>query len=136
MKNSLAQQIDAFLSSKAFGVVGATHNRDKFGNKVLRAYMQQNKKVYPVNPSDKIIEGLSTVPNVQLLPPEVTSISIITPPPVTEKVIEQAIAKGNVKNIWIQPGAESATAIELAKTHGINIIAQGPCILVRLGFTE
>lgn len=135
MKNSLAKQIEKFLSSSAFGVVGASPNRGKYGNKVLRAYINQKMKVYPVNPSEKVIEDIPCVANVQLLPADVKSISIVTPPPITEKIVQQAIAKG-IENIWIQPGAESQAAIDLAEEHHINVIAKGPCILVRLGFTE
>jgi len=94
-----------------------------------------DKKVYPVNPKEKLIEGLSVIASVSDLPSEVDSISIITPPAVTEKIVEEAIQKG-IKNIWMQPGAESDKAIQNCKQHKINIIAGGPCILVILGYKE
>lgn len=124
--------VELFLSSPAFAVVGASSNRDKFGNKVLRSYIKQHKKVYPVNPREKEIEGLACVPNISDLPDEVKSLSIVTPPPVTEKVVSEAIQKG-IKHIWMQPGAESAQAIALCKQNGITVIANGPCILVQFG---
>ncbi|KTD68197.1 CoA-binding protein [Legionella steelei] len=129
------QQIDSFFQSKAFAVIGASSNREKYGNKVLRCYQQNGKKVYPVNPQEKLIEGLSVIALVSDLPREVESISIITPPAVTEKIVEEAIQKG-IKNIWMQPGAESDKAIQNCKQHKINIIAGGPCILVILGYKE
>ncbi|MGQ3889447.1 CoA-binding protein [Legionella sp. CNM-1927-20] len=127
--------IDLFLQSRAYGVVGASSNRAKYGNKVLRCYMQHNMTAYPVNPRESVVEGLTTVPSVEDLPAEVESISIITPPIVTEKVIEQALKRG-IKSIWMQPGAESAYSIERCENAGINIIAGGPCILVILGFND
>lgn len=127
--------IEQFFSSPAFAVVGASTNRQKFGNKVLRTYLQHSKKVYPVHPTEKIIEGVSCYPDLPSLPDSVKSISIITPPPITEKIVQQAIAK-KIENIWMQPGAESNAAIENCKKHGINVIAEGPCILVELGFVE
>src|ERR1043166_3209812 len=117
--------IEKFLSSKAFGVAGASNNREKYGNKVLRCYLQNGRKAYPINPREKIIEGLESVASVSDLPDEVESFSIITPPPVTEKIVEQAIAKG-IKHIWMQPGAESEATIAKAKTHKITVIAHGP----------
>lgn len=131
----MKQSIQTFLESPAFAVAGASNNRQKFGNKVLRCYQQHNKRVFPVNPNESVIEGLNSVPQLADLPAEVESLSIITPPPITEKIVKQAIAKG-IRNIWIQPGAENAAAIEECKQHGINIIAGGPCILVQLGFHE
>ena len=129
------KQFKSFFESNAFGVVGASSVREKYGNKVLRCYSQHNLKVYPVNPNEKIIEGLNCVSDVGQLPEEVKSISIITPPKVTEKVVEQAIAKG-IKNIWMQPGAESPLAIQLCEKNKINVIGDGSCLLVVLGYSE
>jgi uncharacterized protein len=124
-----------FLTSNAFGVAGASSHREKYGNKVLRVYMQHHKKVYPINPHEKIIEGLPCIPDVSQLPDEVNSLSIITPPAITEIIVAAAIQKG-IQHIWMQPGAESDQAIEMGEKHGINVIAGGPCILVYLGFHE
>lgn len=135
MKDNLENKIQQFFSSAAYAVVGASTNRDKYGNKVLRVYQQNHKAVYPVNPKEKEIEGLTSIPSLADLPHDVKSISIITPPPVTEKIVDEAIKKG-IENIWMQPGAESEKAIRNALDHGINVIANGPCILVVLGFTD
>lgn len=129
----MESKIAKFLESPAFGVVGASTNRDKYGNKVLRCYQQNGRKVYGVNPRATEIEGAPCVAAVADLPPEVKSISIITPPAITEQVVEEAIAKG-VENVWMQPGAESDKAVETCRKKGVNVIADGSCILVVLGF--
>ncbi|VVC77295.1 hypothetical protein AQUSIP_26220 [Aquicella siphonis] len=133
--DALDKQIESFFNSEAYGVAGASNHREKYGNKVLRVYLQRKKKVYPVNPREKIIEGVPCVPDVFSLPDEVKSLSIITPPPVTEIIVIQAIQKG-IRNIWMQPGAESISAIQLCQSRNVNIISGGPCILVVLGFHE
>ncbi len=131
----MTNPIDLFMQSSAFAVVGASSNRAKYGNKVLRCYLQQGKTVYPINPHEELIEGLPVLHSVSDLPEEVDSISIITPPVITEKIVTEAIKKG-IRNIWIQPGAESDAAIQNGKKHGLNVIAGGPCILVFMGFHE
>lgn len=128
--------IDLFLLSKAFGVVGVSKDRQKYGNKVLRCYLQHHKTVYPIHPRELTIEGVDCLPKVMDLPPEVESVSIITPPPVTEKIVEQVIAAKHIKNIWMQPGAESEKAVEQCKKNNINIIYGGPCLLVTLGYHD
>jgi predicted CoA-binding protein len=65
----------------------------------------------------------------------VKSISVITPPAVTEQVVEMAARKG-IENIWMQPGAQSPKAVELCRRNTINVIADGSCILVVLGYHE
>lgn len=132
---AMLDQIEKFFSSNAYAVIGASTNRDKFGNKVLRCYLQHYKTVYPVNPKEGFIEGLTCINDIADLPETVNSISIVTPPSTTEKVVEQAIEKG-IKNVWMQPGAESESAIENCMKNHVNIIARGPCILVELGFVE
>lgn len=129
------EQIDLFFQSKAFGVVGASADRHKYGNKVLRVYQQKNMRVTPVNPKEQEIEGTPCVPSVMDLPGDVESISVITPPQVTEQVVEMAARKG-IKNVWMQPGAENDAAVEACRRNGINVIADGSCILVVLGYRE
>ncbi len=128
------ERIDKFLQAEAFGVVGASSDRGKYGNKVLRCYLENGYRAIPVNPREKEVEGIPCVSGVSRLPPEVSSISVITPPAVTEKIVEEAIEHG-IANIWMQPGAESPAAVERAQENGINVIADGSCILVRIGFS-
>jgi predicted CoA-binding protein len=67
------------------------------------------------------------------LPESVQSVSIITPPAVTKAVVQDAI-KAGIKYLWMQPGAESASAIEAAENAGIEVIHGGACVLVVLGY--
>lgn len=129
------QQFDLFFGSAAFGVVGASKNRDKYGNKVLRCYQQNGKQVVPVNPKEQEIEGIACVRSVAELPPEVKSISVITPPALTLELVPVAIAHG-IENIWMQPGAEHPEAVALCKERGVNVIADGSCVLVVMGYHE
>jgi len=132
---TMSERIDVFLSADAFGVVGASSKPHKYGNKVLRCYQQNQRPVVPVNPLEKEIEGLACVASVCDLPDHVDSISVITPPQVTEKVVEEAIVRG-IRNIWMQPGAESLQAVAACEEAGINVIADGSCVLVVMGYHE
>ena len=107
---TVQNRIETFLAGKRFAVVGASRDRAKYGNKVLRAYVQNNLDVVPIHPSSQLIEGIPSFPDLKSLPDTVDGISIVTPPHVTETAVEQAIELG-IKNIWIQPGAESARTL-------------------------
>lgn len=130
---TIDEQIAKFLTSKAFAVAGASTKREKYGNMVVRCYQQQGKVVIPIHPLEKVIEGVACVASVADLPAEVKSLSMITPPQVTEKIVVAAIAHG-VENVWMQPGASSPAAVELCRAAGVNVIADGSCLLVVLGF--
>ncbi|MFO7831025.1 MAG: CoA-binding protein [Desulfuromonadaceae bacterium] len=126
--------IARFLGAKKFAVAGASTRRHKFGNKVLRCYLEHGYDVIPVNPGADEVEGLTCVASVTDLPPEVDALSIITAPAVTLEVVQQSVEKG-IKHIWMQPGAEEPEAVELCREHEINVIADGSCLLVELGFS-
>ncbi len=133
--NRTDQSITRFLESPVYGVVGASPHRYKYGNKVLRCYQQNGRRAIPVNPNAQDVEGVPCVASVLDLPDEVQSVSIITPPEVTERVVEEVIRKG-IRHVWMQPGAESDAAVAACEAAGINVIADGSCVLVVLGYRE
>ncbi len=132
---TLEERIQAFLNGSPHAVVGASANRNKYGNKVLRAYLQNSRAVFAVNPRADAIEEQVTVATITDLPEPVHGISVITPPKITEKVVEEANING-IKHVWMQPGAESDAAIEYCEKHEINVIGGDACVLVVLGYRE
>ena len=133
--STMEERIRAFMSSGPYAVVGASSNRDKYGNKVLRAYQQHGQEVYPINPRTDEIEGLKAYPSLAAVPVRLRAVSIITPPKITEQVVKEAAAAG-VKFVWMQPGAESDEAIRSAEALGLEVIAGGPCYLVLAHYHE
>lgn len=125
--------IDVFLRAPVFAVIGASDDPNKFGHKCFKCYLQNDMKAYPVNPNVPEVLGHQTYKDIASLPEKVDSISVITQPYVTEKVVEDAIAAG-VKNIWMQPGAESSRAVRRATEAGLNVIYGGPCLLVVMSY--
>jgi predicted CoA-binding protein len=128
-------RIEQFLTGKVFAVAGASNDRAKYGNKVLRCYQQAGRKVFAIHPREKSVEGAPAFASLRELPERIDGLSIVTPPAVTEKLVEEAAAAG-VKRLWMQPGAESPAAIARAQQLGLDVIAGGPCLLVALHYRE
>jgi len=127
--------IKAFLAGSPFAVVGASTNREKYGNKVLRCYQQNNREVHPINPRAEEVEGLRCYPSLTDLPVPVHGVSVITPPKITLEVVEEAARLG-IRHLWMQPGAESPEAIAKGEELGLSLVADGSCLLVVLGYKE
>jgi len=128
--------IQDFLAAGPWAVVGASTDRSKYGNKVLRCYQQAGKSpVYPVHPKEREIEGLAAYPSLTALPERPRAVSIITPPKITEAVVEECATLG-IRHLWMQPGAESPRAIERCRELGLALLAGGPCLLVVLRYRE
>ena len=128
-------RISRFLERGPWAVVGASRSRAKYGNKVLRCFLQAGRRVFPVNPNLDEVEGVLCHSDLTRLPERVHGVSIVTPPEVTARVVEDLPAAG-ARIVWMQPGAESDAAIARAEALGVEVIARGPCVLVALGFRD
>lgn len=131
----VSSRITAFLAGAPHAVVGASTDRDKYGNKCLRCYQQAGRPVFPINPRGGEVEGLASYSDLASLPEVPHGVTVVTPPAVTLHVLEEAASLG-VQHVWLQPGAESPEVVERALELGLEPISGGPCLLVALGYTE
>jgi len=136
-----APAIARFLACGRFAVVGASADRSKYGNKVLRCYQQHGMPVVGVNPRASEVEGVPCHASLQLAAaapapsPTPLAASIVAPPHAAASIVDDAV-KAGVRHLWFQPGAEEPTAVAQARAHGLEVIADGSCLLVALGFRD
>jgi predicted CoA-binding protein len=132
---SRPRPIADFLAAGRFAVVGASNDRGKYGNKVLRCYLQHGLPVVAVNPRQQEIEGVRCVPSLREVPEGTRAASVVAPPQAGRQIVADAVAAG-LRHLWFQPGAEEAGAVAAAEQAGMNVIADGSCLLVALGFRD
>ena len=119
------------MSRPTIAILGASPDRAKFGNKAVRAYLQQGYDVYPVNPKGGQIEGLPVSRSLAEVPVEhLNRISAYLPPPVLIGVLDEVAAKG-CDELWLNPGSDSPQVIEKAEQLGLNTIQA--CSIVAIG---
>ncbi len=116
--------------SKVVAVIGASSNRQKFGNRALRAYREQGYTVVPINPNESEVEGMKTYGSVLDVPGTIDMASFYVPPDIGERVIAEIAQKG-IAEVWLNPGAESDALIARAKSLNINPIIA--CSIVAIG---
>lgn len=115
---------------KTVAIVGASNNREKFGNKALRAFRAEGYRVIPVNPSEASVEGIPAYKSVLDIPDMVELVSVYVQPDVTLRLLEEFEQK-RVAEIWINPGAEDDAVIAEARRRGLNAIFA--CSIVAIG---
>ena len=98
---SSQSKIQSFLAGKRFAVVGASTDRSKYGNKVLRVYQQNKWTSYQSTPLPPRSKALLHTPISPRSGP-FDGVSIITPPKVTERVVDEGLRLG-IRHIWMQP---------------------------------
>jgi len=128
-------EIERFLAIGSFAVVGASSDRAKYGNKVLRCYQQHDLPVVGVHPKLAEVEGARCYARLTDVPGPPRAVSIVAPPAAAPTIVADAIAVG-CRHLWFQPGAEDEAAIATARAAGLEVIADGPCVLVALGFRD
>jgi predicted CoA-binding protein len=112
-------------------VIGASQNRAKFGNKAVRAYLRQNHEVIPINPNEEVVEGLPCVATVGAVPGHVDRALFYVQPAIGLKIIDEIAERGDVSEVWLNPGAESGELIRRARKLGIEPILA--CSIVDIG---
>jgi uncharacterized protein len=120
MKTSISS-IKEFTSLKNIALVGASRNDKKFGSQIYQELVKKGKNIYPVNPNVEAYKDVKCYADILSLPDEVEAAILVTPKAETEKMVKQAINK-NVKNIWIQQGAETPEAIKIAEESKVNLV--------------
>ena len=112
-------------------VIGASTNRAKFGNKAVRAYLRQNHDVLPVNPRADVIEGLKCYRRIADVPGPIDRALFYVPSKIGMTVIEELAARGDVAEVWLNPGAESPELIEKSRRLGFEPVQA--CAIVEIG---
>ncbi len=115
---------------KTVAVIGASNDRKKFGNKAVRAYLQQGFRVYPINPHESQIGGLPALKDISQVPVRPDRITVYVPPEVVERLLPAIAARG-CDELWLNPGAESAEVLAEAERLGLNVVQA--CSIVDIG---
>ena len=118
--------------AKTVAVIGASSNRQKFGNKALRAFERQGYTVIPINPNEPEVEGHRTYPTVLDYPDRIDMATVYVPPSAGVRVMDDLKQKG-IGEVWLNPGADGAAVVERARQLGLNVVQA--CSIIAIGDT-
>jgi predicted CoA-binding protein len=111
-------------------VIGASRERNKYGNRAVRAYQRQGWTVYPVNPTESEVEGLKTFARISDIPGPVDRATLYVQPEIGLRLLPELKAKG-VGEIFVNPGAESEALMAEAERLGLAPIYA--CAIIDIG---
>lgn len=101
-------------------IVGASANREKYGNKAVRAYKEDAQySVFPINPKEDSIEGVKCFRSVKDVPSKIDIVSLYVPPAVSVGLVPE-FADKKISVAYINPGAESEELVAALKSAGIE----------------
>jgi len=115
---------------KTVAVVGASSDRNKFGNKALRAFKAEGYRVIPINPNEREVEGMATYASVLDVPERIDMATLYVQPEVGLRLLPEFEQK-QIAEIWVNPGADSDELLAEARRRKLNVIAA--CSIVAIG---
>ena len=93
-------------------LIGASNDKNKYGNKILLDLVSKGHNVVPVNPKETIIAGLKSYNNVSELSENPSIINFVVPPSIGFELTKDLVESG-YDNFWYQPGAETVSYTHL-----------------------
>lgn len=115
---------------KTVAIIGASSNRDKFGNKALRAFANKGYTVFPINPAERAVEGHPAFKSVLDVPGAIDMATIYVPGAVGLLVLDDLVQKG-IPEVWLNPGADDREVVEKARALGLKTLRQ--CSIIAIG---
>ncbi|GAB4325230.1 MAG: CoA-binding protein [Candidatus Zixiibacteriota bacterium] len=113
-------------------ILGASSNRDKFGNKSVRAYAHRGWTVFPVNPKETEIEGHKVYKSIKDIPEHLDRVSVYLPAAIAMSVLDD-LASVNPGEVYFNPGADDPEVIKKADELGLNTVKA--CSIVAIGLS-
>ncbi len=113
-------------------VVGASNDPSKYGNIIVRNLAAKGYTVLPVNPREKEIAGLPAYPDLASVPGPVHLVDVVTPPPVTRRVLSEAARLG-LPAVWLQDGSYDDETLAIAASAPFKTVYEA-CIMVASNF--
>ena len=109
-------------------LIGASNDKNKYGNKILLDLISKGHNVVPINPKENIIAGLKSYSNVSELSEKPSIINFVVPPNVGFELTKNLV-ESDFDNFWYQPGAESEEISSYLESNNKNFI-DDKCIMV------
>jgi hypothetical protein len=120
------QYVRRILSEmKTVAVVGASDNRARPSNIVVRYLVSKGYRVFPVNPghADGEIEGLKVYARLADVPEAIDMVDIFRRPDAIPAVVDEALALDpKPKAIWMQLGLRDDAAAAKAEAASVRVV--------------
>ena len=114
---------ELFISSRVIALVGASHNKEKDSNKVMKFLQRAGYKVIPVNPTciNNFIHGEKVYRNLLDIEQKIDIVDVFRPSEEAEEIANQTIKIG-ASILWLQLDIQCKKARDLVMENKIFYI--------------
>jgi predicted CoA-binding protein len=116
------EELSIFLNKDyTYAIVGASNNKDKYGNKIFRTLLDNNFNAIPINPKENYIENQRAYKDIISFKGQIDVVNFVVPPQISIKILKQ-VEKLNIKKAWFQKGSYDSDCIDYCKKNNIDYI--------------
>ena len=127
-----ADDLRRILGYDRVAVVGASTSYEKAAH-IVPAYLQRHGyELRPVNPTATEIFGERAYDSLSDVAEPIDVVEIFRPSEEVPGIVEEALDRGDVKAIWMQPGIRNDEAARTAEAAGVDVV-QDRCMKVEHG---
>lgn len=120
---------EIFKTVKTIAVIGLSPDADKDSHKVAKYLQEAGYRVVPVYPKEETILGEKVYRSLSEIPFAVDMADMFRKPEVADTLADEAIARGDVKVLWLQKGIVNNAALQKAQAAGLRAV-QNKCAMV------
>lgn len=120
LHNEVLKNMHTNNKEKLLAVVGVSHDPTKYGYRIFTDLLKNGYHVIGVNPKGGSVENHTLYPSLTELP-TVPEVVIVVVPPMVGCLVLKECAQLGIDTVWMQPGAESPEAQNLARQLGIKL---------------
>ena len=115
---------ELFISSRVIALVGASNNKEKDSNKVMKFLQRAGYKVIPINPTyiNNFINGEKVYGSLLDVEQKVDIVDVFRPSEEAEEIANQTIKIG-ASVLWLQLDIQSDKARDIVMKNKIYYIA-------------
>lgn len=127
-----ADNLRRILEFDRIAVVGASTSYEKAAH-IVPAYLQRHGyELRPVNPNADEILGEHAFDSLTDVAETIDVVGVFRPSEEVPEIVAQALARDDVKAIWMQPGIRNDRAALKAEATGLDVV-QDRCMKVEHG---
>ncbi len=113
-------------------VLGASNNPERYSYKALVMLKEAGYPVFPVHPSEKLVNGIECYSNLNLIQEPLDTITVYLSERNSTPLIDDIISI-HPRRVILNPGAENETLTKKCQEAGIQVQEACTLVLIRTG---
>jgi predicted CoA-binding protein len=110
------------LEYNTVAVVGCSSTPGKDAHEIPKYLQEQGYEIIPVNPTADEVLGRPAYDSLSDVEEDIDIVDVFRPSPEVAGIVDEALARDDVKVIWLQLGIHDDDAVARAEEAGLRVV--------------